>query len=169
MSKTIQQRVQILPIAAEHIEGFHQCLDAVARERRHLGLVEAFPPDATRASALKCIAEGVPRFVALLDGEVVGWCDVFPLKLEGFRHRGDLGMGVYERFRHMGIGEQLLRRTIQAAKEMGLERIDLEVYASNVPAIRLYQKIGFGVEGVKKRGRKLDGQYDDIIDMVLFV
>ena len=169
MSEAIGQRVQILPIAAEHIEGFHQCLDAVARERRYLGMVEAPPLESVRDSDLAHIKAGIPRFVALLDGEVIGWCDVFPHKLEGFRHRGELGMGVYARYRHMGIGERLARRTLQAAKELGLERIDLEVYASNVPAIKLYEKLGFAVEGVKKRGRKLDGQYDDIVDMVLFI
>lgn len=169
MKEAIRQRVQILPIAAEHIEGFHQCLDAVAREHRWLGLVEAPPLESVRAFGLGYIAAGIPRFVALLDGEVIGWCDVFPLKLEGFRHRGDLGMGVDKRYRHMGIGERLVRRAIQAAKELGLERIDLEVYASNAPAIKLYEKLGFVTEGVKRRGRKLDGQYDDIVEMARFI
>jgi len=36
-------------------------------------------------------------------------------------------------------------------------------------AIKLYEKLGFVVEDVKKRGRKLNGVYDDVIEMVLFI
>ena len=52
MSEAIQQRIQILPIAEEHIESYHQCLDSVARERMYLALVEAPPLDSTRAFVL---------------------------------------------------------------------------------------------------------------------
>jgi RimJ/RimL family protein N-acetyltransferase len=50
-----------------------------------------------------------------------------------------------------------------------LERIELGVFASNIPAIKLYEKAGFVVEGVKKKARKLDGVYDDMIQMALFI
>jgi len=50
-----------------------------------------------------------------------------------------------------------------------MERIELEVFASNTAAINLYEKWGFVVEGVKKKTRKLDGLYDDLIVMSLFV
>ena len=105
--------------------------------------------------------------VALSGGEVVGWCDIAPLRLEGFTHCGSLGMGVRADFRRLGIGARLLERTIAAAREIGIERVELEVFASNVPAVRLYEQAGFVVEGVKKKGRKLDGEYDDLVQMAL--
>ena len=37
----VNEIIQILPIAEEHIEGFRLCLDAVAHERRYLGFVQA--------------------------------------------------------------------------------------------------------------------------------
>lgn len=43
----------------------------------------------------------------------------------------------------------------------------VEVFASNVPAIALYQTLGFVTEGTKRRARKLDGEYDDNIVMAL--
>lgn len=58
---------------------------------------------------------------------------------------------------------------LQKAKGMGLERVELEVFASNAPAIALYEKMGFVTEGVKKRARKLDGLYDDVVQMALFL
>jgi RimJ/RimL family protein N-acetyltransferase len=169
MSQAIQQRVQILPIAQEHIESYHQCLDSVARERLYLAWVQAPPLDSTRAFVLSNIAADVPQFVAVIDGEVVGWCDISPLRHAGFQHRGELGMGVHKRYRRLGMGQQLVARAIEKAKERGLERIELEVFASNVPARKLYEKMGFVTEGVKKKARKMDGDYDDVIEMVLFV
>jgi ribosomal protein S18 acetylase RimI-like enzyme len=165
--------IQIIPIAEEHIEGFYQCLGAVARERRYLGLVQAPPLESVRQFALNSIENLVIRLVALSKGEdqarVVGWCDISPMKREGFTHRGTLGMGVHKDFRRRGIGRKLIDQAISRAKKLGLERIELEVFASNTPAIKLYKKLGFMVEGVKKKARKLDGIYDDMIQMALFI
>jgi RimJ/RimL family protein N-acetyltransferase len=36
------------------------------------------------------------------------------------------------------------------------------VYAKNTHAFALYRKVGFALEGTKVRGRKLDGEYDDV-------
>jgi ribosomal protein S18 acetylase RimI-like enzyme len=163
------QNLQILPIAKEHAEGFHRCLDSVARERLYLAQLQAPPLDSTRAFVLSNIAGDVPQFVAVMDNEVVGWCDISPMKREGFTHCGELGMGVHQRYRRLGIGQQLIAHTIQKAKEIGLERIELEVFASNIPAIKLYEKLGFVTEGVKKKARKMGGNYDDIVEMALFV
>ena len=53
----------------------------------------------------------------------------------------------------------------QAANEADFERIELSVYASNTASQALYRTVGFVEEGVKKRGRKLDGVYEDVIIM----
>jgi ribosomal protein S18 acetylase RimI-like enzyme len=161
--------VQILPIAEEHIESYHACLDAVARERLYLAFLQAPPLDATREFVMSNIANDVAQFVAIAAGEVIGWCDVRPMKLKGFTHCGRLGMGVRKDYRRRGIGERLVRRTISRAREKGVERVELEVFASNVAAIRLYEKVGFVTEGLKKRARKIDAGYDDLVEMALFI
>lgn len=161
--------VKIVPIAEEHIESFRACLDEVARERRYLGMTKAPPESSVRQFVLENIASGNPQFVAL-DGErVVGWCDISIPSLEGFTHTGLLGMGVQRAYRGQGLGRRLLDRTVEAARARGVERVELEVYASNVPAVRLYETAGFVAEGTKRRARKLDGEYDDLLFMVLFL
>jgi ribosomal protein S18 acetylase RimI-like enzyme len=169
VSHATVQEVKIVPITEEHIEGFHRCLDSVARERRYLALVQAPPIEFAREFVLSNIAKNVPQVVALSGSEVVGWCDISPMRYEGFTHCGTLGMGVRKDFRRLGIGTRLLEHAIGKAKKRGLERIELEVFASNIPAINLYEKAGFAVEGVKKKGRNLGGEYDDLIVMALFV
>ena len=64
--------VEIVPIAQDHIESFHQTLDIVARERRYLTFLEAPPLELTRAFILNNIKQGYPQLVALSGGEVIG-------------------------------------------------------------------------------------------------
>jgi len=80
---------------------------------------------------------------------------------------GWLQMGVHKEYRGQGIGGTLLDQALQEAKKRGLERVELGVFASNLAAIHLYQNYDFQIEGRKKRARKLDGSYDDIVDMAL--
>jgi len=150
MKNATVQHIKIVPIADEFIESYHPCLDAVARERRYLPFVQAPPFESTREFVLSNIANHVPQFLALSINDVIGWCDISPIRLEGFTHCGTLGMGVRKDFRRLGIGTRLLERTMVEARVKGMERIELEVFASNTPAIKLYQKAGFVTEGVKK-------------------
>jgi ribosomal protein S18 acetylase RimI-like enzyme len=160
-------QVQIRSISEEDIKGFHACLDAVARERKYLGLLEAPTLENTRKWLEEGIKQDDIRLVASSGSQIIGWCDIAVKKREGFRHVGDLGMGVLKDFRGQGLGRALLQATLAAAKEQKLERVELEVYASNLLAIRLYEKNSFQTEGRKQRARKLDGNYDDIMIMAL--
>lgn len=169
MTNTAVKNIKIVPIAAEYIKGFHHCLDSVARERRYLAFVQAPPFESARDFVLSNIENNVPQFVALIGNDVIGWCDIIPMRLEGFTHCGTLGMGVRKDFRRHGIGTRLLERTIAEAEVRGMERIELEVFASNIAAVKLYQKAGFSVEGVKKKGRKFNGEYDDLVQMAFFI
>jgi ribosomal protein S18 acetylase RimI-like enzyme len=61
----------------------------------------------------------------------------------------------------------LATEAIRAAREAGIERIELEVFASNEPAIALYRALGFATEGIKRKARKLDGSHEDNVCMAL--
>jgi ribosomal protein S18 acetylase RimI-like enzyme len=110
---------------------------------------------------------GVQLLAITPKSEVVGWCDIIWNPLEGLRHTGRLGMGLLPEYRGMGLGKRLAVDTIRSAREVGIERVELEVFASNVRAVALYRSLGFAIEGVKVRARKLDGVYDDIVLMAL--
>ncbi len=164
-----QPPVQILPIAEEHIESLHRALDSVARERLYLALQGAPPLETLRAVILTNLARGIPEFVAIDRDQVVGWCQISLFNREVFEHRGTLGMGVVKAYRRMGIGQRLMTHALQKAIDMGLERVELEVFSSNGPAVALYKKMGFVTEGVKVKARKLDCKYDDVVQMALFL
>lgn len=57
--------------------------------------------------------------------------------------------------RRQGLASRLLRMTLQAAREMDMQRAVLEVRVGNAPATALYEKLGF-----KREGRR-PGYYAD--------
>jgi RimJ/RimL family protein N-acetyltransferase len=159
--------VDIAPIAPEHIDGYHRAVDAVARERRYLTLLEAFPLLETRAFVLGLIEKGDPMFVALANGEVVGWCDIQRHPFPTHSHRGTLGMGIIPRYRGHGIGARLIDETLKRAFASGLVRVEFSVRADNLRALRLYEKFGFVREGVLRDAVFVDDEFHDAITMAL--
>lgn len=161
--------IGIEPIREMHIEGFHKALDTVARERRYLSFLEAPSLESTRDFVLDNIRNGHPQFVALAEGKVVGWCDIRRHDREVHAHRGTLGMGIVPGYRDSGLGRRLIATTIDAARALGLHRIDLDVYADNLRAKALYEKVGFVQEGRARDGVRIDGRFIDVIQMALLL
>jgi putative acetyltransferase len=89
-------------------EGFHACLDSVARERRYLAQIEAPPMASVQGFVADSVAHDAAQYVAVADGIIVGWCDVFPHWANATRHAGTLGMGLQSDFRGRGLGRALL-------------------------------------------------------------
>ena len=159
--------IAIVPIDEAHVEGFHACLDAVAREKKFLAQIEAPPLERIRGVVRESVASDVAQFVALDGSRVVGWCDVFPAWAETVKHCGTLGMGLLPDYRGRGIGKDLLTACLAKARDNGITRVELEVRADNQRALNLYERMGFVREAVKRRGMRFDGVYFDSIQMSL--
>ena len=70
-----------------------------------------------------------------------------------------------KKFRKQNIGSLLLSNLIKLAKlEKNINEITLEVNSNNVPAIKLYEKFGFKIVGIRK---KYYNNIDDAIIMTL--
>ncbi len=53
--------------------------------------------------------------------------------------------------RGQGLGTALMRYVFDAARRLGARRATLEVRASNVRALRLYERLGFSISGTRRR------------------
>ncbi|MFD2056242.1 GNAT family N-acetyltransferase [Mesorhizobium calcicola] len=161
------ETVAIAPITAGDVESFHRALDLVARERKYLSFLEAPPLDQTRRFVLDRIGKGEPGFVAVVRGEVVGWCDISRHDRLIHGHRGSLGMAVVPSYRGRGLGLRLINATLAQARKAGFVRVELSVHSDNARAISLYDKVGFVREGVQRDAVCIDGEYLDTIVMAI--
>jgi RimJ/RimL family protein N-acetyltransferase len=111
-----------------------------------------------------------PQYFAICEGKVIGWCDITPKEIKEFSHVGVLGIGLISKMRGQGIGTRLLENAIHHARSVNqLEKVELEVFTSNISAISVYKKAGFSIEGIKSKSRKIDNEYDDDVIMGLFL
>jgi RimJ/RimL family protein N-acetyltransferase len=81
-------------------------------------------------------------------------------------HWGNLAVSVLRPWRRRGIGRALVASLLEWAKGVdGLRRLSLEVFATNAPAIRLYESLGFAVDGAKRDGVRVGDAYVDLLLM----
>ena len=116
--------------------------------------------------------DGPGKLVVLAEvsGTVIGCLSFDNGSCRRIAHRGSLGISVRENWRGQGIGTAMLQALIDWAEANPLiEKIGLSVFANNVDAIRLYERLGFVEEGRQPREMKLGpGEYADNILMYRF-
>lgn len=88
------------------------------------------------------------------DGEqITGFCFLSVVADEG----EVLQVAVLPPYRNKKIGKQLMETVLQIGKSRGVTSVFLEVRESNLPAIRLYQSLGF-CEIARRKGYYHDGE-----------
>lgn len=109
--------------------------------------------------------------VAAVNHQIVGLLDFSNGHRRRIAHTGEFGMSVAKNFRQRGVGTFLLQGLIQWARSTGqIEKINLSVHGDNQGALGLYKKLGFQVEGVRKKELKYSSErYVDSIQMALFL
>jgi putative acetyltransferase len=111
--------------------------------------------------------EGTFNLLACVENEVVGHLGLhtFPNHFRR-RHVGQIGMAVHDDWQGKGAGTALMQAAIDLSdKWLNLSRLELEVYTDNEPAIRLYKKFGFIIEGTHHQFAFRDGQFVDVYAM----
>lgn len=79
-------------------------------------------------------------YLAEVNEIVIGWCDI---RIDYEKKSGQLGLGVLQNYRGLGIGKTLSQTALKKAKTMGIEEVMLYVKLDNKIAVNLYKKIGF--------------------------
>ncbi len=105
--------------------------------------------------------------VALIEGKIVGGLVLTPLFSPKSNHVRNLGMWVLLDHRGAGVGKSLISFAKEWAKGVGVKRIMLEVYATNLAAINLYLRAGFTFEGCFKGNALINGEYVDELSMAM--
>lgn len=84
--------------------------------------------------------------VAEYAGKIAGYCGMWGIAGEGQINN----VAVDQSYRRKGIAYQMMQSFIEEGCKKNLTEFTLEVRESNTAAIRLYEKIGFQKEGIRK-------------------
>ena len=134
---------------------------AVAEERDGIA---AEPPVDVDARAAAQSLDGA--LAAAAGDDIIGWLHVEQTPF-GF---GEIGMLVASEWRGRGVGSALIEAAIECARERGLHKLSLSVFAHNTAAIALYHKFGFVDEGRRIRHfRRANGELWDAFEMGLLL
>ena len=111
--------------------------------------------------------EGTFNLVACAENEIIGQLGLYTFPNHPRRrHAGQIGMAVRDDWQGKGAGTALMQAAVDLAdKWLNLTRLELDVYIDNEPAIRLYKKFGFVIEGTLVNYAYRDGQYVDTYTM----
>jgi putative acetyltransferase len=122
-----------------------------------------FPSEEMWRKRLEGVGDERYSLVAAVAGEIVGMggLDLFPASPRR-RHAGYVGLVVHEKWHAKGVGTALMNALIEVADNwLGLSRLELTVFVDNEPAVKLYRKLGFVVEGTHRKFALREGEHVD--------
>ncbi len=163
-------RITVRPARPSDSEGIVALYNEVAAEKVHITPEKyPWPPEAEGQLISQMKKEGSGRFVAIKARRVVGECTFLRSTEPKRRHTAVCQVAVAARFRRQGIGRNILEYALKWAKGAGIEKITLDVFATNAAAIALYRVLGFKEEGRRAGQVKIDGRPIDDVLMGKFV
>jgi RimJ/RimL family protein N-acetyltransferase len=160
--------VIVRPMRPEDVEPALDVFAEVASEGRWLGTEAGFDRQHRQESWLAGLADDSLRSLVVADatGRLLGHGSVH-LARYGV---AELGMHLAREARGRGLGGLLLDGLVDAARELGAHKVDLQVWPHNGAAIGLYLSRGFAVEGrLRAHYRRSSGQVWDAIIMGLLL
>lgn len=105
-------------------------------------------------------------FVACHKGVIVGYVSLVFGRQRRFRENiYIIGASVDEHCRGQGIGTLLFEEVEKCAKSRFTKRIELEVFSRNDRAIKLYKRLGYEIEGIKRHAVESANDYDNLVIM----
>ena len=123
---------------------------SVAQERRYLRLAAR--------------SRHVGVFVAESEGRIVGRLTIARDGHPASRHVADVGLMVARAARGRGVGTALLASADDWSRASGIAKIELHVFPHNLPAIALYESLGYRREGYRTRHFR---RGDELVDAIL--
>ena len=155
--------VGVRPARVEDHQAFYDISNCpgVVRNTLHLPYVSLD----VRKDRLANPRPGEHQLVAEVDGRVVGMIGI-RCGTNRMSHSAGLGMSVHDDFQGQGIGAKLMAAAVDLAEGwLNIRRIELHVFTDNEPAIALYKKFGFEIEGTHRAFALREGQYVDAYSM----
>lgn len=97
--------------------------------------------------------------------QLMGYLQAIGRPQRRISHVVSINIGVLLAYTGQGIGKRLFSALEEWAMGQGIHRLDLTVMETNPGALRLYERLGFEREGIKRCSMQVDGAWIDEIYM----
>lgn len=102
---------------------------------------------------------------AIADDELIGSCQLLNINPRHLTADLQIRIGATDQ-RGKGYGTEAVQMLLaHAFRDLGLERVQLHVFATNHRAIRTYEKAGLRREGILRSAAYIDGERCDLVVM----
>jgi L-amino acid N-acyltransferase YncA len=101
------------------------------------------------------------------DGDaIVGWVALSPWsRREVYRGVAEISIYVAASARRQGIGAELMAALVTESEANGIWTLQAGIFPENTASIRLHQRFGFRVVGVRERIGEMNGLWRDVVLM----
>lgn len=162
--------IVIRPGTVADAEAVLENINEVCKEEVYLSMDDV-PWDLERERAWLAEFDRVRNvlFVAVDGAKIVGQVDCHGGRYSKDRHTGLIGIVIRSGWREVGLGRALMERVLLWMRSRAFRRAHLSVFSTNTRARRLYESMGFEVEGVRKRQYLIRGEYVDEVVLGLWL
>jgi L-phenylalanine/L-methionine N-acetyltransferase len=159
-------KISIRPATPDDAEGFA----AVFKSRSAANGTLQHPYTSAEIWRTRLAANSTTRecvFVAVVNGKIVGNAGVHSVSdSPREKHVCGVGIGIAEPYQGRGVGRALMNACLDFADRWAnYSRVQLTVHSDNARAIKLYESLGFAVEGRHRDFSFREGGYVDAIFM----
>jgi RimJ/RimL family protein N-acetyltransferase len=118
--------------------------------------------DSVRASLEAMLASDAGTvIIAVHEDRLVGYISADQGIFHRNRHSAYIVTGIRQAYYGKGIGRRLFLAVEEWACQSNVTRLELTVMVHNTRAINLYKRVGFEIEGTRRRALLIDGLYVD--------
>lgn len=104
------------------------------------------------------------RWVAEVDGQVVGWTAAAPVSTRDcYAGVAETSVYVDSGYRGRGVGKALLRQQVMAADAAGLWMLQTAIFTENRASVALHHQAGYRTVGIRERIAQRDGVWHDTV------
>jgi RimJ/RimL family protein N-acetyltransferase len=162
--------IALVPFAPEHFGLLISWFRTEAEAVQWAGPTVTVPLNEPQLSAMLAESRTEPPlrlcWMAQRNGMLVGHAQL------GFDWRNGVGrlsrVAIAPSARGQGLAKPMLRLVLgQAFAQVGIERVELNVYPFNIPALQSYRALGFVHEGTRRSSAKVGSERWDTIHMGL--
>lgn len=140
---------------------FYNCLKIIDSETNFM----MFEPDErvwNEEKLVKNLKDENNLFLgAIEDDKIVGFLSAERGAFRRIRHTAYIVIGIQKDYQNRKIGTKLFQMLDDWVVKNKIIRLELTVECENVLAIKLYEKMGFSIEGTKKKTMYVNGKYVD--------